>query len=60
MTTLSVAMMIFAMVVVWGGLIASILYLRSRPEVIGGPHEDPDLVRQDEDRSHQPHPFKDT
>ena len=33
MTTTSVVMMIVAMIVVWGGLIAAILYLRSRPEV---------------------------
>lgn len=59
MTTTSVVMMIVAMVVVWGGLIAAILYLRSRPEVVGGPHEDPDLVRDDEERFDQPHPFRD-
>lgn len=32
MTGEAMALMIFALVVVWGGLIASALYLRARPE----------------------------
>ncbi|OLT21736.1 putative methionine/alanine importer small subunit [Ornithinimicrobium sp. CNJ-824] len=60
MNTGAIVMMLVAMVVVWGGLVASILYLRSRPEVTDGLHEDPDLVRDDERREHEPHPFRDT
>lgn len=56
----AVVMMIVAMVVVWGGLIASILFLRSRPKVVGGPYEDPDMVHEDDVRSHEPHPTRDT
>lgn len=60
MGTSAVIMMIVSIVVVWGGLIAAILYLRARPEVEGGPHEDPDLVRDDAARAHEPHPTRDT
>ncbi|GAA5162091.1 methionine/alanine import family NSS transporter small subunit [Ornithinimicrobium tianjinense] len=60
MTGISIAMMIVAMIIVWGGLIASILFLRRNPEVVGGPHEDPDLVLDDEQRAHQAHPTRDT
>ena len=58
MTTTSVIMMIVAILVVWGGLVASILWLRSRPEV--DLLEDPDLVRDDETREHLPRPMRDT
>lgn len=60
MDPIAIVMMIIALVLVWGGLIAAIMYLRSRPEVVGGPHEDPDLVHEDDERSHQAHPFRDT
>lgn len=60
MDPIAIVMMIIALVLVWGGLIAAIMYLRSRPEVVGGPHEDPDLVDEDDERSHQAHPFRDT
>ncbi|MGC5583668.1 methionine/alanine import family NSS transporter small subunit [Ornithinimicrobium sp. W1679] len=60
MTTSAIVMMLVAMAVVWGGLTASILFLRSRPEVTDGLHEDPDLVIDDERREHEPHPFRDT
>ncbi len=59
MTGTAVLMMIVAMVVVWGGLIASILYLRARPEVDNGVLEDPDMVREDTERLSQPHPTRD-
>ena len=58
MTAPAVIMMIVAILVVWGGLAASILYLRSRPEV--DLLEGPDLVADDEARLHEPHPFRDT
>lgn len=60
MDPIALVMMIVALVLVWGGLIAAILFLRSRPEVVGGPHEDPDLVLDDDTRAHLPHPTRDT
>lgn len=60
MNTAAIVMMLVAMLVVWGGLVASILYLRSRPEVTDGLHEDPDLVSEDVRREDEPHPFRDT
>lgn len=32
MTALAIVVMVVAIVIVWGGLIASILYIRARPE----------------------------
>ncbi|WP_289017311.1 methionine/alanine import family NSS transporter small subunit [uncultured Ornithinimicrobium sp.] len=60
MNTGAIVMMLVAMVVVWGGLVASILYLRNRPEVTDGLYEDPDLVSDDLRRENEPHPFRDT
>ena len=60
MDPIAIVMMIVALVLVWGGLIAAILFLRSRPEVVGGLHEDPDLVLDDDERAHRPHPTRDT
>lgn len=58
MTATAIIMMLVAIIVVWGGLVASILYLRSKPEV--DLIEDPDLVADDDARFHEPHPFRDT
>ncbi|WP_010146514.1 methionine/alanine import family NSS transporter small subunit [Serinicoccus profundi] len=41
MTTQAVLMMIVAILVVWGGLVASILFLRAHPEVEDSELEDP-------------------
>lgn len=60
MTTTAIIMMIVAMLVVWGGLIASILFMRSRPEVRDGPYEDPDLVLDDDARSRVDPHIRDT
>ena len=60
MTTTAITMMIVAMVVVWGGLVASILFMRARPEVQGGPYEDPDLVADDEARARLDPHIRDT
>lgn len=60
MNASAVIMMLVAMLIVWGGLIASILFLRSRPQVSDGEHEDPDLVLDDEERASLPHPTRDT
>ncbi|MEE3850985.1 methionine/alanine import family NSS transporter small subunit [Gordonia sp. LSe1-13] len=56
----AIVMMIIAMVIVWGGLVASIVYLRMRPEKTDSPFEDPDLVADDTARSQMPHPTRDT
>lgn len=60
MNTAAIVMMLVAMIVVWGGLVASIVFLRNRPEVTDGLHEDPDLVTDDARRENEPHPFRDT
>jgi hypothetical protein len=60
MDPIAIIMMIVALVLVWGGLIAAILFLRSRPEVVGGPYEDPDLVLDDTQRADQAPPLRDT
>jgi hypothetical protein len=44
MNTTAVIMMIFSILLLWGGLIVSILFMRARPQV---PMEDPDLVPED-------------
>lgn len=60
MSTPAVVMMILALTLVWGGLIASILFMRSKPHAYDTPFEDPDLVINDERREHLPHPMRDT
>ena len=52
-------MLIVSITIVWGGLVASIVFLRRRPEV-EDLAEDPDLVREDADRAARPHPSRDT
>ncbi len=43
MSGAAILMMIVAIGLVWGGLVASILFLRARPEVVDGPWvHDPD------------------
>ncbi|MEO9329839.1 methionine/alanine import family NSS transporter small subunit [Gordonia aurantiaca] len=59
MSATAIVMLLVSIGIVWGGLIASIIFLRLRPEV-GDLIEDPDLVREDEERAAQPHPFRDT
>lgn len=55
MTIPAIILMIFAMLVIWGGLIASILWLRANPERPAYPaggyddhREDADMVIEDE------------
>ncbi|WP_134772922.1 methionine/alanine import family NSS transporter small subunit [Ornithinimicrobium flavum] len=60
MSTSAVVMMILALTLVWGCLIASILFLRAKPLAHDTPYEDPDLVRDDETREHLPRPMRDT
>lgn len=58
MSTSAVVVMIIAMVLLWGGLGAVIMFLRARPET--GLVEPSDLLAQDEAREQQPHPTRDT
>ncbi len=55
MTGTAIILMIFAMLVVWGGLVASILWLRANPERTTYPaggyddrREDADMVVEDD------------
>ena len=48
MTPIAVLFLIIAIVVVWGGLIASTLYLRRRPERATYPAGDEDDHREDD------------
>ncbi|GAB3604365.1 methionine/alanine import family NSS transporter small subunit [Microbacterium aureliae] len=47
MTGVAIAFLILAIVVVWGGLIASAMYLRRRPEVADYPPGGVDDHRED-------------
>ncbi|AZZ81280.1 MULTISPECIES: methionine/alanine import family NSS transporter small subunit [Gordonia] len=59
MSGIAIVMLLISIGIVWGGLVASVIFLNRHPEV-DGLHEDPDLVRDDEERAAQPHPFRDT
>ncbi|KAF0970140.1 MULTISPECIES: methionine/alanine import family NSS transporter small subunit [Gordonia] len=58
MSGVAIVMLLVSIGIVWGGLVASIIFLNRRSEV--DLFEDPDLVRDDEERAAQPHPFRDT
>jgi hypothetical protein len=50
MTASAVIMLIVALLILWGGLAASIVFLRNRPAVTDGPAaRDPDEVDPDHD-----------
>lgn len=59
MSGIAIVMLLISIGIVWGGLVASIIFLNRNPEV-EGLLEDPDLVRDDEERAAQPHPTRDT
>ncbi|GAA14070.1 methionine/alanine import family NSS transporter small subunit [Gordonia alkanivorans] len=59
MSGIAIVMLLISIGIVWGGLVASVIFLNRHPEV-DGLLEDPDLVRDDEERAAQPHPFRDT
>lgn len=60
MSGIAIVMLLISIGIVWGGgLVASIIFLNRHPEV-EGLLEDPDLVRDDEERAAQPHPTRDT
>ncbi|MCR2763476.1 methionine/alanine import family NSS transporter small subunit [Microbacterium sp. zg.B48] len=48
MTPIAITFLILAIVVVWGGLVASTLYLRSRPELTDYPPGGIDDHRDDD------------
>lgn len=62
MTGPAIALLIVALILVWGGLIASVLFIRARPEV--DPATLPPLPPESDDadavRADQPHPKRDT
>jgi hypothetical protein len=47
MTGVAIGLLLLALVLVWGGLIASILFLRSRPELSDYPTGDGDDHREE-------------
>lgn len=60
MNTSAIVMMVVAIALVWGGLIASILFMRANPQVDSV--EDPDLDPEDpedDDRVRLPRPTRD-
>ncbi|ASR04486.1 methionine/alanine import family NSS transporter small subunit [Gordonia rubripertincta] len=59
MSGIAIVMLLISIGIVWGGLVASVIFLNRHPEV-DGLLEDPDLVRDDEERAAQPHPSRDT
>lgn len=51
MTGPAITMLVVSILLVWGGLVASIAHLRARPEVVAGPAAiDPDEYAQDDNR----------
>jgi hypothetical protein len=48
MTPLAITFLVLAIVIVWGGLIASTLFLRRRPEVLEYPPGAADDHREDD------------
>ena len=48
MTGIAITFLLLALVLVWGGLIASILFLRSRPELATYPAGGDDDHREDD------------
>ena len=60
MTTSAIVLLLVAAVIVWGGLITSIIFLCTHPEVTDLPDEGEALVADDVARESQPHPTRDT
>ncbi|GAA3953263.1 MetS family NSS transporter small subunit [Gordonia caeni] len=62
MTGPAIALLVVAVILVWGGLIASVLFIRARPEVDPAslPPLPPEADEADETRAAQPHPTRDT
>lgn len=62
MSPIAIIMMVIALVVVWGGLVAAIVNIRTRPEVDEAflPEEPADLVADDDVREHDAPLHRDT
>lgn len=60
MTGGAIVFLIIAAVVVWGGLLASIIFLLRNPEVTDLPDEPAALIVDDATRTAEPHPSRDT
>lgn len=60
MTASAIAMMVISMLIVWGGLIAAVVFLRLRPEVGEAELPDPDNDVADLERQELVHPSRDT
>lgn len=62
MTGPAIALLVVSMVLVWGGLIASVAFLRARPEVDDDtlPPLPEDAAAADAAREQRPHPTRDT
>lgn len=51
MSASAIVMFIVAITILWGGLVGSILFLRSRPEITTGPYAaDPDEAQEGTDQ----------
>ncbi|MBM7366169.1 methionine/alanine import family NSS transporter small subunit [Gordonia hydrophobica] len=60
MTATAIVLLLVAAVIVWGGLIASIVFLTTHPEVTDLADEDAVMKAEDVVRASQPHPTRDT
>lgn len=60
MTASAILLLLVAAIVVWGGLIASITFLTTHPEVTDLPDENDAMLADDIARVGQPHPTRDT
>lgn len=60
MTGTAIVLLLVAAVIVWGGLIASIIFLMTHPEVADLPDADAVVDAEDIVRASQPHPSRDT
>ncbi|MGB3698068.1 MAG: methionine/alanine import family NSS transporter small subunit [Gordonia sp. (in: high G+C Gram-positive bacteria)] len=60
MTATAIVLLVVAAIVVWGGLLASIVFLSTHPEVTDLPDEDAAMLADDVSRAAEPHPTRDT
>ena len=60
MNTTAIVLLLVAAVIVWGGLLSSIVFLSRNPEVTDLPDEDAAMVADDVARADLPHPTRDT
>ena len=51
MSSIAITLMIVALVTVWGGLLASAVFLARRPHATGGWADHPEIDQDDEERS---------